>query len=630
MCGITGIFLTDPRARVDGNVLEAMTRRLTHRGPDDQGVFFSTTHPNVALGHRRLSIIDLSHGRQPISNETNSVHVVCNGEIYNFQDLRKDLEVRGHVFRTRSDTETLVHLYEEHGADLVQFLRGMFAFAIYDEERGRLLLARDRLGQKPLFYAQAPDRFLFASEIAPLVEEGGVARRLDVAALDEYLTYQYVAAPRTIFKDVRKLPPASVAVYEDSRLTVSRYWSLPAGDELPCDEKRVTSLLRDTLFEATELRMISDVPIGAFLSGGVDSTVTVGIMSRLVSEPVHTFSIGFREGLYDETRYARIAAEAAGTDHQELIVEPEGLDALPMLIERFGEPFSDSSAIPTYHVARATSSRVKVALTGDAGDECFAGYPRYRAVKLASYFDRLPSSARAVASSRLWQVLPASPEQKSFRRRLKKLMQALALSPEKRYLRWIEIFPKDLKGLLYTRGLVDRLAGSDADRLITDAYTHFERRDFLTATTLVDLMTYLPFDLLVKVDIAAMANGLETRSPFLDHKVVELAARIPMALKMRGWDSKYILKRAFADIIPPEIARRGKMGFGMPIADWFRDRHAGFLREHLLSGRAAARGLFRAKTVARLVEDHAGGRFDHAYRLWSLLVFELWAQRFLD
>ncbi|MFH0965748.1 MAG: asparagine synthase (glutamine-hydrolyzing) [Planctomycetota bacterium] len=629
MCGITGIILKDKASRVDAEAFRAMTCRLSHRGPDDEGVYLSRTRPNVALGHRRLSIIDLAGGHQPLANESGTVHVVFNGEIYNFRDLRRDLEAGGHIFRTRSDTETLVHLYEEHGSNLVEHLRGMFAFAIYDEERARLVLARDRLGQKPLCYYHGADRLVFASEIAGIVEEGGAPRVLDEVALDEYLTYQYVPAPRTMFAHVKKLPPASVAVFENDSLDIRRYWSPPFEEELHEPEERIAARLRDALFEATELRMISDVPIAAFLSGGIDSTVTVGVMSRLSKDPVHTFSIGFRESLYDESRYARIAARAFRTDHEELIVEPSGLEVLPTLVERFGEPFADSSAIPTYHVARVTSRRVKVALTGDAGDECFAGYPRYKAVKLASWFDRLGAPARAMSASRLWQLLPASVEQKTIRRRLKKLMQALALPPELRYLRWIEIFPQEQKLGLYSPDLAERLAGQQASRLITDQYARAARRDFLTATTLVDLMTYLPHDLLVKVDIASMANGLEARSPFLDHKVVELATRIPMRLKLRGWESKYILKRAFADLIPPEIASRPKMGFGVPIAEWFRNEYAADLRKTLLDGAALSRRLFRGEAVARLIEDHTSRRFDHGYRLWALLMLELWARRFL-
>ena len=628
MCGITGIVLDDEDARVDERALVAMTGRLAHRGPDDQGVYISKSRPNVGLGHRRLSIIDLSGGHQPLANESGDVHVVFNGEVYNFHALRKTLEAKGHRFATRSDTEVLVHLYEEKGERLVEDLRGMFALAIFDETRNRLVIARDRLGQKPLFYYHGNGRLVFASELAPIVEEGGAPRRLDPIALDDYLTYQYVPAPRTMFADVCKLPPACVATYENGELRIERYWELDVNAEDHSDEARLAKRLRELLFEATELRLVSDVPLGAFLSGGIDSTVTVGIMAALRDDPVRTFSIGFNEARYDELEYARLAAKAFGTDHREFVVEPKGIEVLPELVERYGEPFADSSAIPTYYVSKVTSDHVKVALTGDAGDEGFAGYPRYKAVKLAGYFDRLPEPARRMSASRLWEMLPASVEQKTFRRRLKKLMQALAMPPERRYLRWIEIFSIEAKATLYSRAFRERLAGHDSARLVTDEYAKATRRDFLTATTIVDMMTYLPYDLLVKVDVASMANGLETRSPFLDHKVVELAARIPMRLKLRGWESKYILKRAFADMIPHEIAHRPKMGFGVPIATWFRTDHAAFLRETLLGDASLARGVFREEELARLIDEHTRARFDHGYRLWALVMFELWANRF--
>jgi len=630
VCGIAGILFDDRRKRVPKRLLGAMTRRLAHRGPDDEGVLVCGRRPNVGLGHRRLSIIDLAGGHQPLSNEAGDVHVVFNGEIYNFQSLRKRLEAKGHRFQTRSDTEVLVHLYEDKGSALVEDLRGMFAFAIYDETHERLVLARDRLGQKPLFYYRGDGRLVFASELAPIVEEGGAPRRLDEISLDDYLTYQYVPAPRTMFADVKKLPPAHVAVYEKGELSIRRYWEIDPEDEVRWDEATLTRRLRDALFEATELRLVSDVPLGAFLSGGVDSTVTVGIMSQLTKDPVRTFSIGFKEALYDELDYARMAAKAFGTDHQEFVVEPKGIDILPELVERYGEPFADSSAIPTYYVSKVTGDHVKVALTGDAGDECFAGYPRYKAVKLASLHDRLPTPFNKVSSSRIWEALPASVEQKTLRRRLKKLMEALAMAPERRYLRWIEIFSIEAKVALYSRSLAERLAGHDSAGLVLAEYAKAAKRDFLTATTIVDMMTYLPYDLLVKVDIASMANALETRSPFLDHKVVELAARIPMKHKLRGWKGKHILKRAFEDMIPREILARPKMGFGVPISAWFRREHAGFVRTTLLGDASRARGLFHDGTLSSMIDDHVSGRFDHGYRFWALVMFELWAQRFLD
>jgi len=607
-----------------------MARVLVHRGPDDEGYYIDPGSGRCGFAHRRLSIIDLATGHQPLSNEDGSIWVVCNGEIYNFRELRSQLERKGHIFKTASDTEVIVHQYEEDGPSSLEKFRGMFALAIWDEKSQLLFLARDRLGQKPLFYIKESRRFLFASEIKAILQLPDIPRKVQKNALHHYLTYQYVPHPVTMFEGIMKLAPAHYLLLKDGRVKINRYWQPDFSREEHLSEEEWCERINDTLTEATRLRLISDVPLGAYLSGGIDSSITVGLMSKLASEPVRTFTIGFEEKAYDELNYARIAARHFHTQHEEFIVRPKCMEVLPELIWHYDEPFADSSAIPTYYVAQMTSKRVKVALTGDAGDECFAGYPRYKAVKLASYFDRLPGAMRHIAGWRLWQRLPASVEQKSLRRRAKRLLSALNQSPEVRYLRWICIFDNEAKDSLYTRDFARQVAGDASNYFLLEAYEKGAGRDFLSRTTFVDLLTYLPCDLLTKVDIASMAHSLEPRSPFLDHKVIELAASIPSSLKLKGFDGKYILKKAFRDLLPEEILARGKMGFGVPIAGWFRGELKCFVKEVLLSPRAFARGYFRPEAVRDLIQQHINGQFDHGYRLWSLLNLELWHQRFID
>ncbi|MBN1911144.1 MAG: asparagine synthase (glutamine-hydrolyzing) [Pirellulales bacterium] len=638
MCGITGGIWTEPGLSVEAATLERMVDVLAHRGPDDSGTYVSEyrvrpgreTMPGVALGHRRLSIIGLATGHQPMANEDESVWVVFNGEIYNFGRLRRRLEGSGHRFRTESDTEVLVHLYEDEGRDMLGHLEGMFSFAVWDARRCQLLLARDRLGQKPLVYRHEPGRLLFASELKSLLEVPGVPRRIDPQALDEYLAYQYVPHPRTILEGIHKLPPAHWALWRDGRLETGCYWrpDFNRVDRRPRQE--MADELRKTLTDAVQKRLQSEVPLGAFLSGGVDSTIVVGLMKDLTDEPVRTFSIGFPVAEYDETRYARLAAEQFGTVHEEFRVEPDAVDVLDKLVWHFDEPFADSSAVPTWYVAQLTRQHVTVALTGDGGDELFAGYPRYRAVALASRFDRLPAGLRSVLAGRYWQLLPSSPRQKSIIRRGKRFVEVLRQTPWRRYFDWISIFNEAQRAALYTDEMVGSLPDADPIQFLLLAAARSAGRDPVTQTSLTDLLTYLPCDLMTKVDIASMAHGLECRQPFLDHRVVELAARMPVVYKYRRNRGKRILLETFADLIPRPIRRRRKMGFGVPLDAWFRGPLSGMARAVLLDTRTTARGYFRPETVTALLDDHQSGRFDHSYRLWSLLVLELWQRRWLD
>jgi asparagine synthase (glutamine-hydrolysing) len=638
MCGITGAIWTDAKLAIDGATLQRMVEVLRHRGPDDQGTYTDELHrrpgsaavPGVALGHRRLSIIDLASGHQPLGNEDGTVWVVFNGEIYNYRDLRRRLEGTGHRFRTQTDTEVLVHLYEDEGPEFLAHLNGMFALALWDANRGQLLLARDRLGKKPLVYRREPGRLLFASELKSLLEVPGVPRELDPQALDLYLTYQYVPHPWTIFQGIAKLPPAHYAIYRDGQLDLRCYWQPDFNEEIPRPASEYVDELRSLLTSAVEMRLRSDVPLGAFLSGGTDSTIVVGLMQRLSREPVRTFSIGFPVPEYDETRYAALVAQRFGTIHQEFCVEPDAVGVLPQLVWHYDEPFADSSAVPTWYVSQLTRQHVTVALTGDGGDELFAGYPRYQAVWLAGWFDRLPAGLKCLLTARHWQRLPASVRQKSFRRRLKRFLESLGQPPGRRYLEWVSIFNEARRAELYSDDFIARLPDADPLEFLAAAYRRSASRDAVTSTSLTDLVTYLPCDLMTKVDTASMAHGLECRQPLLDYRVVELAAKMPVGLKFRHGRGKRILLEAFADLLPRPIRRRKKMGFGVPLDHWFRGPLAGFAREVLLDPRTLGRGWFRPETIRGLLEAHVAGQFDHSYRLWALLILELWQRRWVD
>ena len=638
MCGITGAIWSEPNLAIDADTLRRMTEVLSHRGPDDHGVFedayrarpgYADT-PGVALGHRRLSIIDIAGGRQPLANEDESVWVVANGEIYNYRELRNRLEGGGHRFRTHSDTEVIVHLYEDMGTDMLEQLDGMFALAVWDAKNRQLLLARDRLGQKPLVYRHETGRLLFASELKSLLAVEGVPRDVSHQAIDEYLTYQYIPHPKTIFRGISKLPPGHFALWRDGQLRIDSYWRPNFNLEEQLPYRRYADELRELLTDAVRRRLQSDVPLGAFLSGGVDSTIIVGLMQSLVDEPVRTFSIGFPVPEYDETGYARLAAEKFGTLHEEFRVEPDAVGILDKLVWHYDEPFADSSAVPTWYVSQLTRQHVTVALTGDGGDELFAGYPRYRAVRLGAIFDAMPGVLRRGLSANFWQKLPASPRQKSIRRRFKRFVEALGYPPRRRYLEWIAIFGESRRAALYSEQFLESLPDADPMDFLDAAFDRSDRRDPVTAASLADLTTYLPCDLMTKVDIASMAHGLECRQPFLDHRLVELAARMPIDLKFRRGIGKRILLETFSDIIPAPIARRKKMGFGVPLDAWFRGPLVELSNSVLLDQKALDRGFFRPESVRGLLEDHQQGRFDHSYRLWSLLVLELWMRRWVD
>lgn len=637
MCGITGAVWTAESSAIEPDVLDRMTDVLAHRGPDGRGIYTSETlhlpsrsgPVRVALGHRRLSIIDRAGGAQPLANEDETVWIVFNGEIYNFQELRHRLEGAGHRFRGHSDTEVLVHLYEDEGIDFLKHLNGMFALALWDEKKCQLVLARDRLGKKPLVYRAEPDRLLFASELKSLLQVPGLPREIDPVAIDSYLTYQYVPHPQMIFRGYQKLPPAHYLVWRDGQVQTGCYWQPDFKKEVPRPRGEYLAEVKSLLTNSVELRMQSDVPLGAFLSGGIDSSIVVAIMQQLSASRIKTFSIGFPVAEYDETSYARQVATHLGTDHHEFRVEPDGVEILDRLVWYYDEPFADSSAIPTYYVSKLTREQVTVALTGDGGDELFAGYARYRAARVGSWFDSLPGPLRKLIAADVWQKLPNRPERRTLLRRYKRLIGALSKSPARRYLDWVGIFGETARGELYSDEFVAALDHDPGDFLF-GAFARSAGRDAVTAASLADLVTYLPCDLLTKVDIASMANSLECRQPFLDYRLVELAAAMPVDLKLRGTRGKRILLEAFGHLLPPAILRRKKMGFGVPLEHWFRHELHDFTREVLLGSQSLGRGFFRPEAVTQLVEDHQAGRFDHSAKLWALLVLELWQREWVD
>lgn len=635
-----------------------MTTAVAHRGPDDAGYYHSLWAPagsasdlssslarqadravpqvpGAALGHRRLSIIDLAGGHQPLANEDGTIWIAFNGEIYNYRELQGTLEKQGHRFRTSSDTETIVHLYEQHGVDCVRFLRGMFAFAIWDDKKKQLFLARDRLGKKPLVYRLERDRFLFASELKALLQVPGVARELNPIAVSEYLVYKYVPHPHSILQGFQKLPPAHTALYRDGALQIQRYW-VPAFEPAAgngtgnLSESQARGRLRETLTEAVRLRMRSDVPLGAFLSGGIDSTIIAGLMQQLSDRPVKTFSIGFPVKAFDEREYARMAADHLKTEHHEQVVEPSALEILPKLIWHYDEPFGDSSAIPTMYLCEMARKHVTVALSGDGGDELFAGYGRYRGALRAARLARLRRLLLKVLTASPWQKAAARMFESSKRPRVRGLIANLACPLERRYFELLKGFDDEWLARVMTDEFQGCVGYADPMEFIQAAFGLCPSRDFVTRTTCVDVLTYLPADILNKVDIASMAFALEVRCPLLDQEVVDLAAGMPMHWKIHHGRSKNILIETFADLLPPAIQQRAKMGFGVPLEQWFRGELAPLLKEVLLDRRSLDRGLFQPHMIEKLVEEHASTARDNSHLLWPLLVLELWQQTFLD
>jgi asparagine synthase (glutamine-hydrolysing) len=639
MCGIAGIL--DINSTPEKGLIQRMCRIMTHRGPDGEG--YHIRGP-VALGHRRLSIIDLTGGKQPMSNEDGTVWITFNGEIYNFQELRDDLIAKGHRFATRSDTEAIVHAYEEYGERCVERLRGMFAFAVWDSRAGKLFIARDRLGKKPVYYCHNGGRFLFASEIKAILQDEGVKRELDPKALADYLTYHYIPFPETIFKGIKKLEPGHVMTVElvessqqvkpaqpakPSQLTLSveKYWDITYSPDYSLSENDWVEALREKLREAVKIRLISEVPLGAFLSGGIDSSTVVALMSQVQSAPVKTFSIGFKEEDFSELKYARQVAEKFGTEHHEFVVEPDAMEVLPRLAWEFDEPFADSSAIPTYYVSKIARQQVTVILSGDGGDETFAGYRRYGWAQDMSKYDAIPTPLKKAFFGLPASLLPDGVKGKGALKHLSKgafeRYAGLNTFGESPYLErllsadTLATIRRTYKGRLPDFSAMERF------------YKSCSASDYLTRIQYVDTKLYLSEDILTKVDRASMLCSLETRAPLLDQEVIELAARMPSSFKLSGGETKYILKKAMEGILPNEILYRKKMGFGVPLIHWFKKDLTEYARDLLLSKQSRERGLFNAKHVETVLDTHQKKGRDLSARIWALLFFEQWCRNWL-
>ena len=631
MCGITGWANLDARTRPPegaDELLRSMCDRMTHRGPDSEGYLVDD---GVALGMRRLAIIDLLTGEQPVFSEDRSIAVVLNGEIYNYCELRDDLEARGHTFRSASDTEVLPHLYEEYGRDMVQHLNGMFAFALWDDERRRLFIARDRFGEKPLYWGVFNRTLLFASEPKVLLAHPAVRPDLNLDALRQYLSFDYVPAPLSIYDGINKLPAAHHLTLEDGRIEVKRYWQLSYKLRAPVPTvTEAASQLRDLLEDSVRMRLVSDVPLGVLLSGGIDSSMVTALAVRASSETVKTFSIAFAEGSFDESQYARRVAQFLGTDHHE---ERFSATLAANLVGEIGawmdEPMSDPSLVPTYLLSRFTRKHVTVALGGDGGDEIFAGYPMYFGHRMARAYEMIPRRLRTGFVEPLVNALPVKTKNLSFDYRARRFIAASHYDEVARHHVWFGSFTPDDQDALLTN---DVKQASDAD-IYRDARRMFAECDSTDLTECMqslDTQLYLAEDILTKVDRASMAVSLEVRAPYLDPRVAEFAASLPSRYKLHGYTSKYILKKAAKDMVPSFVWRRGKKGFGVPFAKWLKAELRPLARDLLSPERLRRGGLFNPEYVARLQDEHEHGVANHRKLLWTLLSFELWRESFVE
>jgi asparagine synthase (glutamine-hydrolysing) len=636
MCGICGVATAGRGAVADLEAVKAMNARLVHRGPDSDGLFHDG---GVALAMRRLSIIDLEHGDQPISSEDGSVVVVQNGEIYNYRELRAGLERAGHRFATASDTEVLVHLYEEYGEGFAERLRGMFAIALWDGRERRLLLARDRFGIKPLYYRVVDGTLSFASELKAMLEQPGFSREIDPRAVAAYLAFNSIPAPLTIFAEARKLPAGTLAVWRDGKLEQRRYARpapVPAAEARRRPEGELAGELRETLRDSIRAHLVADVPVGVLLSGGIDSAGIAALAAGEQAEPVKTFSVGFEEASFDELERARLVARRYGTDHHEIVLRPDAVELLPKLVEAFDEPFGDSSALPTYLVSELAAGEVKVALSGEGGDELFGGYYTYVADLFAPRIGRL-----AALAAPLVERLPSSSGKVSFDYKAKRFARGARLPPLERHHAWKEIFSAEQRTALLAADGPEtskwptfqarrRGEGWDPVDLYRERYAETVGAEQLARLQDVDLGIYLVDDLLVKTDRASMAHSLELRVPFLDNEVAAVALGLATPLKVRGLAKKRLLRRALAPLLPREVVRGRKQGFSIPVAAWLRGPLQGFAREVLSPQNVARQGWLDPATVTGLLDSHCAGREDLSRQLWGLIAFTLWFDRYAN
>lgn len=637
MCGICGVITYNNN--IDGleKTIKMMCDKMVHRGPDEEGIYLNSrkinsreSTPKIGLGHRRLKVIDLSGaGHQPMSNEDGTVWIVFNGEVYNYKQLREDLKKRGHKFKSNTDTEVIIHLYEDFGEGCLSYLRGMFAFAIWDEKQDKLFLARDRIGKKPILYYRDNQYFCFASEFRALLASGFIEKDINYEGIGQYLTFGYVPAPGAIYKKVFKILPAHFAILQNGELMSQKYWDMDYSRKINISEKDASRELIRLLREAVRMRLDSDVPLGAFLSGGIDSSTVVALMAQL-TDKVKTFSIGFTDSDFDELKYARNVARRFSTDHHEFVVKPQALKILPLLVEHYGEPYADSSCIPTFYVSQQTKQYVTVALNGDGGDESFAGYERYQAMRFAESYNRFPVFFRDRLSRAIMLLLPDSVNFKNRRRRIRRFFENASNPFFLRYCRWVSMINDAEKNDLFTEEFKMQLNNKDAGKWLADYPDLPEDMDLVDRLMAIDIKTNLANDLLVKMDIASMANSLETRSPFLDQEVMQFAASLPGNFKLRGFIKKYILKKSIEDLIPSENINRPKMGFGVPVGRWFRAELKSFVVDTLLSGPLTKRPYFKPDALKAMVYGHIAGKRDYSFQIWTLLMLELWHRRFID
>jgi asparagine synthase (glutamine-hydrolysing) len=625
MCGIVGIVDADLARPVLEPELVGMVRTLHHRGPDEEG---HVVLPGVGLGMRRLAIVDLAGGQQPFTNEAGDMQLVCNGEIYNFPELRHELEGLGHRFRSRADVEVLVHAYEQWGEAFLPRVKGMFALALWDGRTRTLIAARDRAGEKPLYWTLTPRGLFLASEVKALLVRPEVSRELDLEGLDQFLTYEYVVAPRTILAGVQKLPAGSLLRYRDGQVRVQRYWDASTIAVRAWSDGEAAAALRDALDRAVRSQLMADVPLGAFLSGGIDSSTIVALMSRAMSRPVDSFSIGFADGTYNELPYAREIAGLFGTNHRERTVSPDIGDLFEQLVVHLDEPFADVSLFPTYLVSRLAREHVTVALSGDGGDELFGGYDAYQAQALAARFAAYGAPLLPVLAA-VGAALPPSGKKKGLVNKFKRFTAGAAGPADLGHYRWMTYLGPAEKRRLYGGGLQAALTGGDVYAPVREALRRARPDDLLNRQLYADLSVYLADDILVKVDRMAMATSLETRAPFLDADVMELAFSMPGHLKIRDGQRKWVLKQAMKDALPDRILHRRKEGFSIPMKNWLRRELQPLMRELLSADRVRRRGLFDAREVTRLVDSHVAGRENHAHTLFPLMVFERWAEAHL-
>ncbi len=625
MCGICGLVNLDPQEPASEALLGRMAAALAHRGPDGQRLMRDRF---VGLGHRHLAIVDrTASAAQPMRNEDGTIWVIFNGEIYNYRALRENLIHQGHRFHSNTDTEVLVHLYEEYGTECVTHLRGMFAFAIWDRPQAQLFLARDRLGKKPLYYTQTPERFLFASEIKALWQDASLERQVNVPAIHQYLSLSYIPGPQTAFQNIYQLPPAHTLTLRHGVSRLECYWHLSftsTTSNPALDLRQVQAEILERLKQAVATRMVAEAPVGVLLSGGIDSSLIVALMAQLSAKPVQTFSIGLPERQHDESGFARQIAAQFHTDHHEFPITPQLADLLPQVAGHFDEPFGDSSALPTYYLAQRTKPYITVALNGDGSDEDFAGYDRYTKDRLAIAYAGLPAPLRALTAGVLSRAVPGALPGDSLLKRVLDFTHSQYTTPAQRYFRWVSVFQAPQVQTLYTPDFWQAGQAQTAEALVTSIFDAATNPDPTQAALHTDILTYLADDLLVKMDRAAMAFAVETRSPFLDQEIMEYAAGLPASLKIRGWTRKWILKQAARSLLPPAIIQRPKHGFGLPVGEWLRGPLRPMLCDVVLSQRALQRGYFQPAALRALLEDHLAGRQNWQYQLWNILMLELW------